>query len=393
MRSLRAVPLGAASAVLAPFFAAPSAVAREAPVAWSAWSASPVAMDGTALSAMEQEALARCGAAEGGLRVTALAVLARKLQGLPMPELDDVARMQRAAGEPHPWARAWVASGRTLDGATTLAKLDTWLGPAPAESSRRCGVASGDADGTRALAIVVVDVLADLAPLPTRARPGQWLTVEATLRVRATGGQVIVLGPSGPPRSLPTSFDGRRLRARFAPESQGEFAVQVMADVAGGPRPVLEATVFAGVEPSARAADRAAPGEDMAEGELDDEDRLAHLICSARSAVGLPPLGRDHRLDAVARDHAMRMARQHQLAHDAGDGDPVDRLFAAGLDPRDAGENVARAATVELAHRALWASPSHRSNLLRREFDRVGVGVVRDDHGEAWVVETFAGDR
>jgi uncharacterized protein YkwD len=85
------------------------------------------------------------------------------------------------------------------------------------------------------------------------------------------------------------------------------------------------------------------------------------------------------------------MAMARELAHDVGDGDPLERLHVAGLDPRSAGENVAHAATVPLAHRALWASPSHRANLLGREYDRVGVGVARDTHGDVWVVETFAG--
>jgi uncharacterized protein YkwD len=85
------------------------------------------------------------------------------------------------------------------------------------------------------------------------------------------------------------------------------------------------------------------------------------------------------------------MAAAHVLAHDAGDGAPIERLRSAGIEPREAGENVAHAATVALAHRALWASPSHRANMLRRDFDRVGVAVARDERGEAWIVETFAG--
>jgi uncharacterized protein YkwD len=381
--------LGTAGSLLA---AAP-ALAAEPPATWSAWIASPIPIDRTTLSPIEAHALARCGGTDAGLRDTARAVLARKLRGLPMPEFDDIARTQRAAGEPHPWARAWVASGRTLDGVATIAKLDSWLGPAPPGVQRRCGVASGSEDGTSALVVVSIEALADLAPLPTRVRPGQWVTVEAHLQVRATGGEVIVLGPSGPPRSLPTSFDGTVLRARFAPDRRGEFEVQVMADVAGGPRPVLEATVFAGVEPTAPQDDRAAPGEDAAGGTLeDDDDRLARMIRAARRTVDLPPLRRDQHLDAVAHDHAARMARARQLAHDAGDGDPLDRLREAGIEAPFAGENVAHASTVSLAHRALWASPSHRWNLLRREFDRVGIGVVRDSHGDAWVVETFAGD-
>ena len=216
------------------------------------------------------------------------------------------------------------------------------------------------------------------------------------MRVRARGGEVVVLGPAGPPRALPTSFDGGVLRARFAPDRPGEFALQVIADVAGGPRPVLEATVFAGVDPpllGLQGVARAAPGDDLAPGGLGDDDRLAAMITAARASEGLAPLARDPRLDAVALAHAARMARAERLAHDAGDGDPIDRLRAAGVDAYYAGENVAHGATVALVHRALWASPSHRANLLRRQFERVGVGVVRDAQGQVWAVEAFASGR
>jgi uncharacterized protein YkwD len=349
-----------------------------------------VPIDRATLTPIERDVLLRCGAGEAGLRDTARAVVARKLHGLPIPELDRIALLQRAAGEPHPWARVWVATGRALDDGATMAKLDAWLAITPSAALRRCGVASGtSAEGTRAIAVVTIDALADLAPLRTRARPGQWLTVEARLRVPASGGEVIVLGPSGAPRRLPTSFDGALLRARFAPEGPGEFALQVMADVGAGRRPVLEATVFADVEPATQ-EDRVAPGEELARGGPDDDDRLACMITAARASIGLGPLLRDAHLDAIARDHAARMACAHELAHEVGDGDPLERLRAAGVDARYAGENVAHASTLALAHRSLWASPSHRANLLRHDFDRVGVAVVRDEHGDAWVVETLA---
>jgi uncharacterized protein YkwD len=374
--------------------AAPGPVlAAEPPMVWSAWTASPVAVDGAAASPLEQDAAARCGEGERGLAETARAVLERKMRGGPVVEADELAVMQRAAGEPHPWARVWVASGHLLEHDATMARLDAWLGPAPGSAVRRCGVRYGEVGGARALVVVTVDALADLTPLPTRARPGEWLTVEARLRVRARGGEVLVLGPSGLPRALPTSFDGGVVRARFAPDRPGEFALQVIADVAGGPRPVLEATVFAGVDPPPREASRAAPGEDLPAALPGDSDRLAAMITAARASEGLPPLARDSRLDAVALAHAARMARAERLAHDTGDGDPLDRLRAAGVDAYYAGENVAHAASVALAHRALWASPSHRTNLLRREFERVGVGVVRDGQAQVWAVETFASER
>jgi uncharacterized protein YkwD len=356
---------------------------------WDDWTSSPRPVDAGSLQPLERAALAACGPGEAGLEETARAILGRKLAGLPMPELDAIEAIQRASGEPHPWPRAWAASARSLDEGPTLARLATWLDAG--ERRRRCGAAAGvSRDGTHALVVVAVDALADLAPLPTRARTGQWLTVEARMRAPSSGGRVVVMHADEAPRTVPSWFDGATLRARFTPDRPGEMAVQVVADLATGPRPVLEATVFADVEPPSRDEDRAAPGEEAAAG-ASDGDRLAVMVAAARAAAGLPELRRDARLDAVAHEHAARMAAAHELAHDAGDGGPVERLRDAGLEPREAGENVAHAATVPLAHRALWASPSHRANLLGREFDRLGVGVVRDDHGEVWAVETFAG--
>jgi len=371
----------------------PQASAADRAVAWAADTRSPVAADGAALEPIERAAVARCGPEEIRLRETARSVVARKLGGLPIPEIDEVEFLQRASGEPHPWPRVWTTVAQT-DPEAQLRKLDAWLAEQRWPGTRRCGVASGvGADGRRVVAVVAVDALADLAPLPTRARAGQWLAVEARLRVRARGGKVIVLGPSGAPRPLPTAFDGVALRARFAPDRPGEFAVQVLADVEGGPRPVLEASVFADAEPPSRPGDRTAPGEDAPEAAaaVDDDERLARMLSAARAGAGVPALVRDARLDAIARSHARRMAAEHDLSHDAGDGGPVDRLRAAGLDARDLGENVAHAPSVAFAHRALWASPSHRANLLGAGFDRVGVGVARDERGDAWVAETFAG--
>ena len=377
--------LGCACGVIAASWAAPAS--GDGP-ARAEWSASPRVVDAGAGSALERAAIAACGPADAGMQETARAVLARKVRGMPLPEADAIAAMQRAAGEPHPWARAWAASGKALDAATVGERLGEWLvGDA---RLRRCGAAeAGAADGTRVLVVVAAEAMADLAPLPVRVRTGQWLTVEARMRVAASGGRVVLVGPGGAPRTVPSWFDGTTLRARFAPEGPGEVTVQVVADLARGPRPVLEATLFADVEPPAvEAVTTPAPGED-ARAAGGDDDALAAMIAAARATAGLAPLARDARLDAVAREHAARIARTHQLAHDTGDGDPAERIRAAGIDTRAAGENVAHAATVALAHRATWASPSHRANLLGR-FDRIGVAVAHDADGSAWVVEELA---
>jgi uncharacterized protein YkwD len=84
------------------------------------------------------------------------------------------------------------------------------------------------------------------------------------------------------------------------------------------------------------------------------------------------------------------MRRHGHAVHDAGDGSPDERVRAAGVTVSLVGENVARAASATLAHRALWASPSHRSNLLEPNYQVVGIGVVRDEDGTVWVSELFA---
>ena len=53
--------------------------------------------------------------------------MSRVLQGLPLTDPDALAFEQRAAGEPHPWARAWAASAKALSTEATLRKLDAWL--------------------------------------------------------------------------------------------------------------------------------------------------------------------------------------------------------------------------------------------------------------------------
>jgi uncharacterized protein YkwD len=320
----------------------------------------------------------------------ARAIVAKKRAGAPMPTADAIARLQRAAGEPHPWARAWAARAPSTTSEGLLERLDGWLASEPTTGERRCGTAQGLApDGERVLAVVVVDALADLAPLPVRARTGQWLTLRARLLGSARGARVVVTAADGSPRALPTAFDAGTAQARFAVDRPGEMTVQVLADLPGGPRPVLEASVFGDVEPPSKAPEATAPGEEV-DAAGSDADRVTRMLLAARAQFGATPMARDRRLDGVARAHSARMLARAELAHDAGDGTPVDRLRDQGLEPAEVGENVARAASAALAHRALWSSPSHRANMLRRDFARFGVGVVRDDHGDLWVTEVFA---
>ncbi len=368
-----------------------SAPPADPPWVWASATASPTSIEGNALTDRESDLLAHCGVGEAGLRTVAKRLVERKLRDLPYLDLDGLTFAQRVAGEPHVWPRAWIVSGRALDHESTVKKLETWRKSFHDVGERRCGVATGHAaDGTEVVAAIALDALGDMAALPVKSHAGTWLSVDAKMIVPASGAHVVVVGPSGEPRTVPTSFDGGRVRARFAPDRPGTFTVQIVAEVGTGPRPVLEAQVFADVEPPTVTPNLSAPGEQAGQGAPDETTALLAMLTALRREENLRPLAHDARLDALALAHASRMKQVHTVGHDVGDGDPAQRLQNAGLIAKESGENVAHAQSVRLAHRALYASPSHRTNLLRQEFDRAGVAVVDDPDGSVWVAEVFA---
>ncbi len=316
----------------------------------------------------------------------------RQSEGNAPLDVSEISFALRAEGSPYVWPRAWTLEGGDLDAPAAVERMRSWLRGFHDGGERRCGIALVNGGERSVLAAVAVDALADLEPLPVRARAGAWLEVDAQLLVPSTEAKVIVLGPSGAPYAVPTQFDGRRARARFRADRPGPFLVQLLASVSGGPRPVLEANVYADVAPPAAFFGDAAPGEPttpLLPG-ADQGAALLQMVNQARATERSPPLTRDPALDTIAQAHAEAMRRLKRIAHDAGDGDPRSRVEAANLDILAAGENVAHASDVARAHRALWASPSHRENLLEPRFDKIGIGTALDSDGSIWVCEVFA---
>jgi uncharacterized protein YkwD len=336
--------------------------------------------------------IAQCRAGDAALARVAERFARRQSEGSAPLDVSEISFALRAEGSPYVWPRAWTLEGGDLKSPAAVERMHAWLGGFDDGGERRCGVALAETKERSVLAAVAVDALADLDPLPVRARAGSWVELSARLLVPASEAKFVVLGPSGAPRSVPTSFDGNRARARFSADRAGAFLVQLLANVAGGPRPVLEATIYADVRPPSTYFGDAAPGEPRAAlpPSADQAEALLDMVNQARAAEQSPELKRDPSLDAIAMRHAEAMRKLKRIAHDAGDGDPRARVEAANIDVLAAGENVAHALDVTRAHRALWASPSHRENLLQPRFDGIGIGVVVDPDGSIWVCEVFA---
>ena len=71
------------------------------------------------------------------------------------------------------------------------------------------------------------------------------------------------------------------------------------------------------------------------------------------------------------------MFQQGFFAHvDESGATPFDRMRAGGVNFRAAGENLALAPTVQIAHDGLMNSPGHRANILNPRYRRIGIGVA-----------------
>jgi uncharacterized protein YkwD len=68
---------------------------------------------------------------------------------------------------------------------------------------------------------------------------------------------------------------------------------------------------------------------------------------------------------------------------------PFDRMEAAGVSFRTAGENLALAPTLRIAHTGLMNSPGHRANILRPAFGRLGIGVMDGGPRGLMVTQNF----
>jgi uncharacterized protein YkwD len=107
------------------------------------------------------------------------------------------------------------------------------------------------------------------------------------------------------------------------------------------------------------------------------ERQLVDLVNGERTQRGLIALAWDERLVPIARSHSEEMFKLKYFSHESPvSGSPFDRLKSAGVSYSRAGENLAYAQSISVAHRALMDSPGHRENILRSEFTRIGIGVI-----------------
>lgn len=108
------------------------------------------------------------------------------------------------------------------------------------------------------------------------------------------------------------------------------------------------------------------------------EQRLLDLTNADRKRNGLAPLQMDATLTSAARAHAAAMALKRDLSHQLPGEAPLGQRIASPLlHLTTAGENVALDVDIDQAHDALMHSPPHRANILKPDYNVVGLGVAR----------------
>jgi uncharacterized protein YkwD len=120
------------------------------------------------------------------------------------------------------------------------------------------------------------------------------------------------------------------------------------------------------------------------------EKQLVDLINQVRTKQGIPPFQVDPRLTEAARKHTEVMVQHHFLSHRFDDESPmVARFLAENLPSDQEAENVVFAPNVVASYESMMQSTDHRTNILNRDYNVVGVGAVQCSGG-MWITQDFA---
>lgn len=122
----------------------------------------------------------------------------------------------------------------------------------------------------------------------------------------------------------------------------------------------------------------------------DLEAEMLELVNEERVANGLKPLEADTALRTVARRHSADMFQRGYFSHYSPEGeDAFDRIKEADIAFRVAGENLALAPTLTIAHDGLMNSPGHRANILQKRFGKVGIGILESRGHGLMITQNF----
>jgi|GEM_PF-2829023 len=120
------------------------------------------------------------------------------------------------------------------------------------------------------------------------------------------------------------------------------------------------------------------------------ENEVLWATNAQRAKKNLNSLTINSVLCEVARRYAKNLADKNVLTHDLGGESVGKRLHRAGYQYQRYGENLAAGRisgtkAVEL----LMGSPSHKKNIMNKDFTEIGIGVYKSRNGEIFYCQIF----
>jgi uncharacterized protein YkwD len=258
------------------------------------------------------------------------------------------------------------------------------------ESPLACEVARAVREGRASLRvaapIVALDIDIDVVAA-TGARAGAREGARSVWRVRASfvepvdaAASLVVAGLVGAARTHPLLVQRGRGEVSVPSAPERDAVAQIVAMTARGPEVVAERWI----------GDAEAIARARAEADARTPRDLVRGLAEERAALGLPPLAPNASLDRLAaRTLATALARG-ALTHRTPEGLVDDRLQAARIAHRGAGELLARIPAGADAASRFAASPAHRGILGDPSLTHVGAATRRGPDGLDWIVVVLA---
>ncbi len=154
--------------------------------------------------------------------------------------------------------------------------------------------------------------------------------------------------------------------------------------------PINNSLTYTTIEPSSHGSIPLDVGNLNLSVDESSENQMFILVNKERTSRGIGALTWNTKLVNVARNYGKLMWQNHYFGHyDPSGHDVGDRLTAAGIEYSLAGENLALAPTIEIAHTGLMNSPGHRANILDNGFNKVGIGVIDNGYYGKIFVQVF----
>jgi len=120
------------------------------------------------------------------------------------------------------------------------------------------------------------------------------------------------------------------------------------------------------------------------------EAQMLEMVNRERAANALDPVEADPEMTVVARMHSADMFARGYFSHYTPERkDPFQRMRDMNVRFRTAGENLALAPTLEIAHTGLMNSPGHRANILSPNYGRLGIGILKGGRHGMMVTQKF----